>query len=156
MFIHFSRKCPFILYRIRIVMRWYLLSGNFPFGFIRFEWHGDWMSEWEKKKLDLITKVHRTMEIFIMERVFISTMDFIFLSNKCWHFFDIFLIAEHEMVFDEFRLNVQFNEQLPMAQQKWIKCYSGFFFCILFLFLSFSHFLHNECTACPSLNARKT
>lgn len=114
----------------------------------------EWASE-RKKKLDLITKVHRTMKIFIMERVFISTMDFIFLSNKCWQFFDIFLIAEHEMVFDESRLNVQFDEQLPMAQQKWIKCYSGFFFLHS---LSFSLFLSfpTQCTACPSLNARKT
>lgn len=156
MFIHFSRKCPFIFVPNTNCHAMVPFVRQFSFWIYTF-----WMA-WRlnervrEKKLDLITKVHRTMEIFIMERVFISTMDFIFLSNKCWHFFDIFLIAEHEMVFDESSLNVQFNEQLPMAQQKWIKCYSGFFFCILFLFLSFSHFLHNECTACPSLNARKT
>lgn len=39
-------------------MRWYLLSGNFPFGFIRFEWNIDCESEIqkEKKKSEIVEK----------------------------------------------------------------------------------------------------
>lgn len=137
MFIHFSRKCPFIFVPNTNCHAMVPFVRQFSFWIYTFRMAWRLNERVREKKLDLITKVHRTMEIFIMKRVFISTMDFIFLSNKCLHFFDIF----DSRTWDGFRW-IQTKRRIQRTTPNGTTKMNKMLFGILFFAFSF-FFLHN-------------